>query len=134
MADRSIDGLHADLLVNRLQPGDPQPGFLVAGLRLARLLPVIFSFACGRLAAVAVVRLVVDDHDLAVLAQVAADAVHHLVGRFGERAGRVGGEDALGQPARVALLAQLEGVEVGDDDLRRAQVAAVLRGTMSSSL
>ena len=80
----------------------------------------------GRLAPVAVVRLVVDDHDLAVLAQVVADAVHHLVGRLGERAGRVGGQHPLGQPARVALLAELEGVEVGDDDLRRAQVAAVL--------
>ena len=47
-------------------------------------------------------------------------------GDLRERAGRVGGQDALGQPARVALLAELEGVEVGDDDLRRAQVAAVL--------
>ncbi|VTU00857.1 unnamed protein product [Gemmataceae bacterium] len=59
--------------------------------------------------------------DFALGAEFAAHAPHHLAGRLGERAGRVGGEDALREPAGLALLPLLERVEVGDDDLRRAE-------------
>ena len=52
----------------------------------------------GRLAAVAVVGLVVDDDDVLLVAEVAADAAHHLVGRLGERARR------SCRPARIALV------------------------------
>jgi hypothetical protein len=80
------------------------------------------------------VRLVVDDHDRAVLAQVVTDAVDHLVGRFRERAGGVRGQHPPGQAARGALLAEPEGVEVGDDDPRRPQVSSVLHGNDGEGL
>ncbi len=44
------------------------------------------------------VRLVVDDDDIPLLAQFVADAVDHLVRRFGEGSGA---EDSLGQAARI---------------------------------
>ena len=68
------------------------------------------------------VGFVVEDDDVLLAAQLAADAAHHLVGRLGERA-------RLALRSRIALvslpasprLAQQEGVEVGDDDLGLAE-------------
>ncbi len=89
----------------------------------------------SRLAPVAVVRLVVEDDDvLLVAAELAADAAHHLVGRLGERARVAVGQDRLRQPAGGRALAQQEGVEVGDDDLRLAAGRSSMSGgTMSRS-
>ena len=112
-----VDGLDADLGLDRLEAGDPDAGFFVALLGFVALVAgERFVLAVG-LAAVAVVGLVVDDDDVLLGAQLAADAAHHLVGRFGERAWLPVGEDRLGELAGGDLLAQLEGVEVGDDDL-----------------
>ena len=61
------------------------------------LLPVELLRLVVGLAAVAVVRLVVDDDDLALVAQLVADAVDHLLGRLGEARRRR--EDLLRQPA-----------------------------------
>src|SRR5665648_1300593 len=69
---------------------------------------------------VAVVRLVVDHHDVPLVAELAAHAADHLVGGLGEgalRGGVAAGQQALGQPAGRDLLAQQEGVKVGDHDL-----------------
>jgi hypothetical protein len=50
--------------VNGLKPRDPEPGFLIAGFRFFRFLRRHLLFRLSRLTPVAVVRLVVDDHDL----------------------------------------------------------------------
>ena len=69
------------------------------------------------------VGLVVDDDDVLLVAQLAADAAHHLVGGLGEGARlAAAAEDALGQLAGGDFLAELEGVEVGDQDLGLAQL------------
>ena len=94
---------------------------LVALLARERLV-----FAVG-LAPVAVMGLVVDDDDVPLAAQFAADAVHHLVGRLGERTRLTVGQNLLGQLAGVDRLAQLEGVVVGDDDLGLAELIMELR-------
>ena len=115
------DRLDADLLVNGLQPGDPQAGVLVAGAGFLLLLAGQLLGHSRRLRPVAVVRLVVDDEDFLLRAEFPANATDHLARRFGERPGVPGGEDALGEPSCVPLLPPLEGVEVDDDDFRRTE-------------
>ena len=55
--------------------------------------------------------------------KLAADAADHLLGRFGEGAGvlAVAARVLWSACRRVDLLAQLEGVEVGDEDFRLLQ-------------
>ncbi len=68
------------------------------------------------------VGLVVEDDDLLLGAQLAADAAHHLVGRLGERARlRPSARIDLVSLRGVAPLAQQEGVVVGDDDAGLAE-------------
>ena len=78
--------------------------------------------------------LVVDDDDVLLVAQVAADAPHHLVRRLGEgaRSAPLARMSLVSLPAAYAL-AQLEGVEVGDDDLGLAELVQQFGGTMSRS-
>ena len=95
-----VDRLDADLGLHGLDARDPDPGFLLALLGfLAIVAGERFGLVRFGLAAVAVVGLVVDDDDVLLGAQLAADAADHLVGRFGEDAGHALGEDRLGQLA-----------------------------------
>ncbi len=74
------------------------------------------------------VGFVVDDDDVLLGAQLAADAADHLIGRLGEDAGRALGEDSLGDLAGADLLAKLEGVKVGDDDPGLAELFKLMAG------
>ena len=103
-----VDGADADLALDRLEAADPDAGLFVALLGLFALVALERSAAgflavLRRLAAVAVVGLVVDDDDVALAAELPADAAHHLVGRLGEGALRgraAAGEELLGQLCR----------------------------------
>jgi hypothetical protein len=66
--------------------------------------------------------LVIDDDDVLLVAELAADAPHHLVGRLGERAVPIARENLLSERGAVGMLAGQKGVVVGDDDLRLLQV------------
>ena len=80
-----VDGLHADLGLHGLEAGNPDAGLFVALLGFDAVVAGELLVLAVGLAAVAVVGLVVDDDDVLLVAQLAADAAHHLVGRFGER-------------------------------------------------
>ena len=62
--------------------------------------------------------LVVDDDDVPLAAKFPANAVDHLGGALVE----VGAENLLGQLVRLDQLADLERVEVGDEDLGPAKL------------
>ena len=127
-----VDRAHAlrQLAVQRLDAVDPEPGgFLVLG----RFLLVVAGQRAFGIAAdlvpVAVVRLVVDDVDAVVVEQLAAGPLQHLrVGfRRLERLGIIPLQEAardLGQGQRLAVL---EGVVVGDHDLRAPDLRQHLR-------
>ena len=125
-----VDRLHAHLGVDRLQPGQPQPRLVVPRGRLLALLgrELLLGPRPRRPGAVAVVRLVVEDQHLAAGAQRLDYAVHHLAEALGEGVRVPGREQPLRQPAGVAGLLALEGVEVGDDDPRGAEVSPRLGG------
>ena len=111
-----VNGLHADLGFHGLEPGNPDAGLLVALLGFVALVAAErFLFAVG-LAAVAVMGFVVEDDDVLLVAQFAADAADHLIGRFGERTRLPVGENRLGELAGGDCFAQLEGVVVRDED------------------
>ena len=76
------------------------------------------------------VGLVVDDDDVPLVAQAAADAADHLAFGFGEGrvAAALAAQDVLGELAGLDLLAAQEGVEVGDDDLGLAQLVHQVGG------
>ena len=120
------------LALHGLDAGDPDAGLFVALLGfLAVVAGERFILAVG-FAAVAVMGFVVEDDDVFLGAQLATDAAHHLVGRFGERTWLPFGQNRLRELAGGDLLAQLEGVEVGDDDFGLAKLFQRLRrGTMS---
>ena len=81
-----IDRLHADLGFHGLDAGNPDAGLFVALLGFdAFIAGERFILAVG-FAAVAVMGFVVEDDDVLLGAQLAADAADHLVGSFGERA------------------------------------------------
>ena len=122
-----VDRAHAlrQLAVQRLDAVDPEPrGLLVLG---GFLLVVAGQRAFGvaaDLVPIAMVRLVVDDVDAVIVEQLAAGPLQHLgIGfRRLERLGIVPLQEAardLGQGQRLAML---EGVVVGDDDLRAADL------------
>ena len=96
-------------------------GVLVAFLRILAVLARQFRLVIGNTAAVAVVGFVVDDDDVLLVAQFAAHPANHLVRRFSKRAVAAVRQQALGQLAGLDPLAQQEGMEVGDDDLRLTQ-------------
>ena len=118
------DAREAELAVHRLEAGDPEAGGLVVLLGLLPLVALeVLVVLVGRLLAVAVVRLVVEDEDVLHAHQVGHDALEHLA--FGlERVELLAA--ALEQRAAALReldpLAELEGVVVGDDDLRALDV------------
>ena len=61
---------------------------------------------------------VVENDDVLLTAQLAADAADHLVRRFDERTRIASREDRLGESGRVAALVRQERVVVRDDDPR----------------
>src|SRR5947209_1295709 len=73
------------------------------------------------------VRLVVEDDDAAPVAERAADAACHLVGRLLERIAAIlsTGEDLPGDLRHTGAVAEQEAVEVGDDDARLTQAIVV---------
>ena len=112
---RSAD---AGLVADGFESRDPDPGFLVPLLGLGAILALeCFGLAVG-LAAVAMVGLVVDDDDVPLVAELAANTVDHLGGALVE----VGAENLLGQLVGLDQLAGLEGMEVGDQDLGSAEL------------
>ena len=138
VALRSWIGADADFVLDGFESAEPDACLFVALLRLRLLLAferveVVdgrFGFVLGRPAAVAVVRLVVEHDDLALRAQISEDSPHHLVGRLGEHARGVtlGEQHLLRGLWRAELLLRLEGVEVGDHDLRGSEVWQPVRG------
>ena len=67
-------------------------------------------------------RLVVEHDDLSLIAQLAADAPHHLVRRLREWTGAVRSEDGSGRLVGRLPFAKLEGVIVRDDELGFAKL------------
>lgn len=65
---------------------------------------------------------IVQHDDVALGAQLTGHPADHLGGGLGEDTRLLPG-DELGQLWRLDLLPELEGVEVGDDDLRPPEVA-----------
>ena len=123
-----VDRLHADLRFDGLEAGDPDAGLFFALLGFLALVAGELHVLAVRLAAVAVVRLVVDDDDVLLVAQLAADAADHLVGRLRERRSISPlRQNRFGELAGGHLLAQQEGVEVGDQDLGLARAAPAVR-------
>jgi hypothetical protein len=64
---------------------------------------------------------VVDDEDVLLVAEVAADTANHLIGGLGKGIRVAAGEDRLGELRRLNLLAQAECVEVRDQNLGLAE-------------
>ena len=124
-----VDGAQAELPLDDLDAGDPEPRGLVVllGLVLVLALQVLLVAGIGLLA-VAVVRLVVEDDDALHAHQLGHDALEHLSLAL-ERVQRLAA--ALQQRAPnlgdLHPLAQLEGVIVGDDDLRLVHVGQHVR-------
>ena len=73
-------------------------------------------------------RLVVDHDDVLFRAQLATHAAHHLVGGFGKGARLAPGQNRLGQFAGRDLLAQCEGVKVGNENFGLAQSRHLVSG------
>ncbi len=69
---------------------------------------------------------VVEDDDVFLGTQLAADAAHHLVGSFGERARLPISENRLRDLSGGNSRAQLEGVVVGDDDFCLSEIVIQL--------
>ena len=115
-----------ELAVHRLQAGDPETRGLVVSLGLLALVAfqVIVNVLVGRLLAVTVVRLVVQDEDVLQPHQPGHGPLEHLP--LGLQRVRTVPDASLEQrpPAlgEVHLLAALEAVIVGDDDLGAVDV------------
>ena len=125
-----VDGLHADLLFDCFESGDPDAGFLIPFLGF---FPVITDerlvlFQIGRFAAVAVMCLVIQDDDPALVAQLAADAIDHLSGRLGEGTVAVRPENRTRGLVDGLLFAKLEGVVVREHELRLLKLVQLMRG------
>ena len=122
---------------NGFDPRNPQPGGFSV---LFGFLPVVaFEFAfllLARLLAVAVVRLIVEDQDVLHAHELGHDPLQHLSlglqGRERLASSLEQGTAALGE---LQALAQLEGVVVGDDDLRLFQIGEhVARDQLAASV
>ena len=110
----------AEFAVHGFEPGDPEPGGLVVLLGLLLLLALqVFVVCLGRLFAIAVMRLVVEDEDVLHPHQVGHDPLEHLA--LGLEGLQLLAGAALKQGAATRrefdALAKLECVVVGDDDL-----------------
>ncbi len=68
------------------------------------------------------VGLVVEDHEVAPGAQLAANAAHHLGGCLGESARPAAGQERFRQLAGVTVVALFESVIVSNDDFCSPQV------------
>jgi hypothetical protein len=108
----------AGLVADRLQAREPDAGLLIPLLGLGAVLALERLGLAVGLAAVAVVGLVVDDHDVPLAPQLPADPVDHL----GRSLVEVGAQDLLGQLVRLDQLAGPEGMEIGDQDLGPAEL------------
>ncbi len=122
----------AELAVHRLQAGDPEAGGLVVALGLLAVvaLQVVVLVVVGRLLAVAVVRLVVEDEDVPEPHQLGHDALEHLP--LGLERLQILTHPALEQRPptlrQLQPLPALEGVVVGDDDLGAVHVVQHVAG------
>ena len=107
-----------------LQAVDPQPGRVGVLLGFASCLACgRFFFRLARLLAVAMVRLVVQHHDVLEAQQFAAGAPQHLAFRFlGGDFPVVALEQGTTSPGELHALAPQECVIVGDYDLGAAQI------------
>ena len=125
------DAPDADLLADRAQALEPDARLLLVLPRLGALVGVepAFEGLLGWGGRVAVVRLVVEDHEVLRGAEHPADAADHLARRLLEpvEVAARAGEDLLGQRRRLLLLAADEGVVVGDLDRRRLEPVQLLR-------
>ena len=113
-----VEAPDADLVADGFEPRDPDPGFLVPLLGFGAIFALERLVLAVGLAAVAVMGLVVDDDDVLLAAEFPADAVDHL----GRGLVEVGAENLLGQLVGLDQLPDLEGVEVGDEDLGPAEL------------
>ena len=81
-----VNGLHPDLGLHGLQAGNPDASLFLALPGFNAVIAGEFFILAVGFAAVAVMRLVVEDDDVLLGSQLAADAPHHLAGSLGERA------------------------------------------------
>ncbi len=135
-----VHGLDPELARNVLKAGEPHAGVPVAVAGLGAVLPLerVLGVGCvlerSRTPAVAVVGLVVEDHEpsLTATGEAAQHPRDHLVGGLDEGVlAAAPGEQRLGVAGQaLALLrgAQQEGVEVRDDDVGLAQVTPQVGG------
>ena len=119
------------LALHGLEAGDPEARGLAGLLGLLALVGGQFLVAVG-LFPVAVVRLVVQHDDAAVLAreaqQVVGDPLQHLAVVLNRVRGRIAAlEQRTTRLADLQRLARLEGVVVGDDDLGAVDVRQHVR-------
>ncbi len=125
------DAPDADLVTDGAQALEPDAGLLLVLPRLGALVGVepAFEGLVGWGRCVAVVRLVVEDHEILRGAEHPADAADHLARRFLEpvEVAARAGEDLLGQCRCLLLLPSDEGVVVGDLDRRRLESVQLLR-------
>ena len=115
----------AELASDRLQPGDPEPRGLPVLFRLPAVVARQLAFVVfARLLPVAVMRLVVQREHVSHTHELGHDPLEHLAFAF-ERAqvGAAALEERAAAPRDLHRLAKLEGVEVGDDDLRAVESA-----------
>ena len=110
------DHLDPQFGLDSFQPGDPDPGILVLALSLLPFISPQHDIVITGLAAVAMVGLVVNNDDILLGTQVAADPPYHLIGGFSKEAWPILPQDALGQFTGIDLFPQFEGMEVGDQD------------------
>src|SRR5208337_4107786 len=113
-----VESPDADLVADGFQSRDPDPGFLVPLLGFGAIFALERLGLAVGLAPVAVMGLVVDDDDVPLAVELPANTVDHLGGALVE----VGAENLLGQLVGLDQLADLERVEVGDEDLGTAKL------------
>ena len=125
-----IDGTDTELVAHRFEARGPHArlGAVTLGFLAFVARDLLDDSVVAGVRPITVVGLVVEDYDVAAVAQTAAHAAHHLVGRLGEGAGAVRPNDRLGQLRHGLGLAELESVEVGDDDVRTAQFRNLVAG------
>ena len=108
-----IDGAHAELALDRLDPGNPEARRLVVLLRFVLVLALqVFDIVILRPLAVAVMGLVVEHDDVLEAHQFGHDALDHLPFGFKrlERLAAPAFERGARALRHVHALAQLEGV------------------------
>jgi len=74
------------------------------------------------------VGLIIDHHDILLVAEITAHATDHPGRRFSEGAWPFLRQDTLREPAGIVSLPEFEGMKISDDDLGRSHLRPQIRG------